>query len=98
MTGFISRNHDGENSPVRPERFRPFRHANRRAGGRFPRDHSSDVAGVYSADPRKVKDARLLPLPVFGRSQRAGVWRRLFLHARNATASVRQRYRFAVAL
>ncbi len=62
MTGFISRNHDGETVLL----------------GRNGSDYSatqigalagvsrvtiwSDVAGVYSADPRKVKDACLLPL------------------------------------
>ncbi|EHP9126442.1 bifunctional aspartate kinase/homoserine dehydrogenase II [Salmonella enterica subsp. enterica serovar Infantis] len=62
VTGFISRNHDGETVLL----------------GRNGSDYSatqigalagvsrvtiwSDVAGVYSADPRKVKDACLLPL------------------------------------
>ncbi|QUJ06444.1 hypothetical protein KCP69_01560 [Salmonella enterica subsp. enterica] len=47
----------------------------------------SDVAGVYSADPRKVKDACLLPLLLqFGRSQRVGA----FGGARSCTARTLQ--------
>ena len=81
VTGFISRNDAGETVLL----------------GRNGSDYSatqvgalagaarvtiwSDVAGVYSADPRKVKDACLLPL-LRGRSQRAGAPAAPVLHTR----------------
>jgi aspartokinase/homoserine dehydrogenase 2 len=58
----------------------------------------SDVAGVYSADPRKVKDACLLPLLRLDEASELARLAAPVLHARTLTAGFRQRYRSAVAL
>ena len=96
VTGFIARNNAGETVLL----------------GRNGSDYSatqigalagvsrvtiwSDVAGVYSADPRKVKDACLLPLLRDEASELARLAAPV-LHARTP-AGFRQRYRFTAAL
>jgi aspartokinase/homoserine dehydrogenase 2 len=61
VTGFISRNNAGET--VLLGRNGSDYSATQIGAGRASRVTIwSDVAGVYSADPRKVKDACLLPL------------------------------------
>lgn len=97
VTGFISRNNAGETVLL----------------GRNGSDYSatqigatagasrvtiwSDVAGVYSADPRKVKDACLLPLL---RADEASELARGGAGAAcpYAAAGLRQRYRFTITL